>query len=82
MSAPAYRLNGKTYMTVNGLSRAIVKDCGCDSHSMVTVTAHGDREIVCYLGRLGAIVARYNVTPPKHGQVMHVTRVLGQGAQS
>jgi hypothetical protein len=77
MAGGAYQLNGRTYMTVNGLSRALFADCNCESHSMVMFTAAGDREIVCYRGRGAAqtIVARYMVSPPKLGQVMHVTKV-------
>jgi hypothetical protein len=72
-----YRFQGRVYKTVNGLSRALFADSGCDSHSMVMFTASGDREIVCYRGR-GAeqvIVARYFVSPPKAACDMTVARV-------
>lgn len=71
MNRPEYVFKGRTYKTINGLSKAIFQDSGCDSHSMVV-----NRVITATVGRKPneRIVARYTVSPPVLGQPMTVTR--------
>ena len=72
MSNPVYILNGRTYKTVAGLSRALFADCGCDSHSMVHPVT---RRITCTKGRDPRVtVAQYIVSAPKLGEAMTVVR--------
>lgn len=73
MTGPEWVFKGRTFKTVNGLSKAIFKDCGCDSHSMVVGPL---RIITATVGRLPErIVARYQVSPPTPGKPMTVTRL-------
>lgn len=69
---PVYILNGRTYKTVAGLSKALFADSGCDSHSMVV-----DSRITCTVGRKPdqRTVAVYAVSKPEIGKPMTVTRV-------
>lgn len=73
LNRPTYRLNGRTYKTVNGLSAAIFKDCRCDSHSMVTA----DRRIIATVGRDATLttIAVYAVDAPEVGKIMNVIRI-------
>lgn len=75
MHLPVYKLNGKTYKTVAGLSRAIFADSGCDSHTMVLMP---ERIIEASVGRKPdeRIVARYKVDAPDTTKpYMNVVRV-------
>lgn len=71
-ATPEYRFKGRTYKTVNGLSRAIFDDCGCDSHSMII-----NRVITATVGRREQerVVARYEVSAPEVGKPMAVIRL-------
>lgn len=71
MIGPEWRFNGRSYKTVNGLSKALFVDSGCDSHSMVK-----DGRITCTVGRgtERRTVATYAVSAPKLGEAMTVTR--------
>lgn len=71
MNGPIYIFNGKSYTTVNGLSKAIFKDSGCSSHSMVRMV-EGERKISAY-NRDGDVICEYNVSEPKVGKPMYVT---------
>ena len=69
---PRYRLNGTLYKTVRGILNAIAKDSGATSVGMVstlnTISAYGaDR----------TVVAVYDVSPPKRGEVQTITRRNG-----
>lgn len=66
---PGYILNGKTYTTVHGLSRAIFKThANCCEHSMVT-----REHKVLVFDKAGDVAATYSVEPPVFGKPQHLT---------
>ena len=66
-----YIFKGRPYTTVNGLLNALAKDCKACEFSMVV-----NNQIKGYGNDRKTVIALYDVTPPKVGEPMHVTRSL------
>jgi hypothetical protein len=76
MLFPGYVFKGRTYKTVNGLSTAIFKDCGCSSHSMV----NKDRRILAYAPDRVTVIASYKCSAPEFGKTQSVEREMPKNA--
>lgn len=64
-----YLFKGLPYTTVTGLLNALAKDCKAREFSSVV-----NNQIKGFGSDRKTVIAVYDVTPPKVGEPMHVTR--------
>jgi hypothetical protein len=67
---PGYVFKGKAYKSVAGLLTALVKDSGGVEVSMVDSKGR----VKAYAADRKTVIATYDVTPPKLGEVQTITR--------